>query len=214
MNYTKAVRVAEDKIKITVPDVETFRSLNKYLIDNKVQFHTYALDDVRKLKVVIRGVPEDINLDDIKSDLINQVCGLFDIRVEAPHKRGVSSQCHRCQRYGHASVNCHVQPRCVKCLVPHWTSECPLSKDSGDKPACANSGQEHTANYGGCPKAHKVVPKPTNRINKKLFNNKTSPPVKDTSNFPALSAKNSSKTIDDRPRTYAFFEPVGKETTP
>ncbi|GBP87585.1 Probable RNA-directed DNA polymerase from transposon BS [Eumeta japonica] len=158
INYSKATRVAEDKIKITVPDVETFRSLNKYLIENKIQFHTYALEEERKLKVVIRGVPEDICTDDIKSDLVNQgfpvvavyritrrdgsstglilavlpktdearaisrnlskVCGLSGIRVEAPHKRGVPSQCHRCQRYGHASANCHVQPRCVKCLVP------------------------------------------------------------------------------------------------
>ncbi|GBP73427.1 Nucleic-acid-binding protein from transposon X-element [Eumeta japonica] len=203
INYSKAMRVAEDKIKITVPDVETFRSLNKYLIENQVQFHTYALDEERKLKVVIRGVPEDIDLDDIKADLVNQgfpilavyritrrdgsstglvlavlpkteearaisrnlskVCGLSGIRVEAPHKRGVPSQCHRCQRYGHASANCHVQPRCVKCLVPHWTSECPLSKASGDKPACVNCGQEHTANYGGCPKAPKVAPKPMNK---------------------------------------------------
>ncbi|GBP34189.1 Nucleic-acid-binding protein from transposon X-element [Eumeta japonica] len=66
------MRVAEDKIKITVPDVVTFRSLNKYLIENKVQFHTYALEEERKLKVVIRGVPEDICTDDIKSDLVNQ----------------------------------------------------------------------------------------------------------------------------------------------
>ncbi|GBP34186.1 Nucleic-acid-binding protein from transposon X-element [Eumeta japonica] len=145
INYSKAMRVAEDKIKITVPDVVTFRSLNKYLIENKVQFHTYALEEERKLKVVIRGVPEDICTDDIKSDLVNQgfpvvavyritrrdgsttglvlavlpktdearaisrnlskVCGLSGIRVEAPHKRGVPSQCQRCQRYGHASAN-------------------------------------------------------------------------------------------------------------
>ncbi|GBP24118.1 Probable RNA-directed DNA polymerase from transposon BS [Eumeta japonica] len=238
INYSKAMRVAEDKIKITVPDVETFRSLNKYLIENKVQFHTYALEEERKLKVVIRGVPEDICTDDIKSDLVNQgfpvvavyritrrdgfstglvlavlpktdearaisrnlskVCGLSGIRVEAPHKRGVPSQCYHCQRYGHASANCHVQPRCVKCLFPHWTSECSRSKELGDKPACVNCGQEHTANYGGCPKAPKVVSKPTNRTDKKLPNNKKAPPTKDALNFPALGAKKSSNTIDDR----------------
>ncbi|GBP88724.1 Nucleic-acid-binding protein from transposon X-element [Eumeta japonica] len=128
----------------------------------------------------------------------HNVCALSGIRVEAPHKRGVPSQCHRCQRYGHASANCYVQPRYVKCLVPHWTSECSRSKDLGDKPACVNCGQEHTANYGGCPKAPKIVSKPTNRTDKKLFNNKKAPPIKDALYFPALGAKKSLKTIDDR----------------
>ncbi|GBP27706.1 Nucleic-acid-binding protein from transposon X-element [Eumeta japonica] len=209
-----------------------------YLIENKVKFHTYALDEERELKLVIRGVPEDIDTDHIKSDLINQgfplfavyritrrdgsstglilavlpkidearsispnlskVCGLSGIRVKAPHRRGVPSQCYRCQRYGHASANCHVQSRCVKYLVCHWTSECPRSKDSSDKPTCVNCGLKHTANYGGCPKAPKVVSKPTIRTNKKPFNNKKTPPVKGASNFPALGAKKFSKIIDDR----------------
>ncbi|GBP86525.1 hypothetical protein EVAR_69045_1 [Eumeta japonica] len=46
INHSKAVRVADDGIKIICPNVETFRSLNKYLVDNKVQFHTYALEEV------------------------------------------------------------------------------------------------------------------------------------------------------------------------
>ncbi|GBP89455.1 Probable RNA-directed DNA polymerase from transposon BS [Eumeta japonica] len=203
INYTKAVRVADDNIKITVPDVETFRKLNKYLIENNIQFHTYALDEERKLKVVIRGIPNDIETDDIKSDLYNQgypvyavhriyrrdgsstglvlvvltksdearaisrdltkVCGLSGIRVENPHKKGSPGQCHRCQRYGHASANCHAQPRCVKCLVPHWTKECPLTKESAEKPSCVNCGANHTANYKGCPKAPKVIPRKTHK---------------------------------------------------
>ncbi|GBP25754.1 Nucleic-acid-binding protein from transposon X-element [Eumeta japonica] len=159
INYTKAVRVAEDGIRITCPDVQTFRSLNKYLIDSKVKFHTYALEEERKLKAVIRGIPADFDTNDIKTDLLNQgfpvqsvhrLCkrgfpcsgwcwlyyrgprklGLFSrifrkfavsgIRVEA-RVIGGPGQCHRCQRYGHAAANCHADPRCVKCLVPHWT---------------------------------------------------------------------------------------------
>ncbi|GBP67650.1 Probable RNA-directed DNA polymerase from transposon BS [Eumeta japonica] len=41
INYSKAVRVADDGIKIICPNVETFRSLNKYLVDNKVQFQEF-----------------------------------------------------------------------------------------------------------------------------------------------------------------------------
>ncbi|GBP61638.1 hypothetical protein EVAR_43575_1 [Eumeta japonica] len=56
INYSKAIRVADDGIKILCLNVETSRSLNKYLVDNKVQFHTYALEEERKLKVVIRCI--------------------------------------------------------------------------------------------------------------------------------------------------------------
>ncbi|GBP67638.1 hypothetical protein EVAR_98693_1 [Eumeta japonica] len=70
INYSKAVRVADDGIKMICPNVETFRSLNKYLVDNKVQFHTYALEEERKIKAVIRGIPADFALDDIKTTYV------------------------------------------------------------------------------------------------------------------------------------------------
>ncbi|GBP24423.1 Nucleic-acid-binding protein from transposon X-element [Eumeta japonica] len=170
INYTKAVRTADDGIKITCPDVETFRSLNKYLVDFKVQFHTYALEEERKIKVVICGIPADFPVEETKADLcdkgfpvlsvhrlcrrdgtplwlvlavlprtkeaknlsrsLNKVCGISGIRVEAPHKKGGPGQCHQCQLYGHAAANCNANPRCVKCLVPHWTRDCPLKRDS------------------------------------------------------------------------------------
>ncbi|GBP38701.1 hypothetical protein EVAR_22350_1 [Eumeta japonica] len=44
----------------------------------------------------------------------SKVCGLFGIIMEAPYKRGIPGQCNSCQLYGHAAVNCHAQPRCVK----------------------------------------------------------------------------------------------------
>ncbi|GBP19986.1 Probable RNA-directed DNA polymerase from transposon BS [Eumeta japonica] len=66
--------------------------------------------------------------------------------------------------YGHAAANCHADPRCVKCLVPHWTRECSRTRESGEKPSCVNCLQQHTANYRGCPKAPKFLsynrPKP------------------------------------------------------
>ncbi|GBP60593.1 Nucleic-acid-binding protein from transposon X-element [Eumeta japonica] len=164
-----------------------------------VQFHTYALEEERKIKAVIRGIPVDFALDDIKNDLVNQgfpvlsvhrmsrrdgsplwmvlailertveskkifsalsvVCGLSGIRVEAPFKKGRPGQCHRCQKYRHAAVNCHADPRCIKCLVPHWTKKCPLTRESEEKPSCVNCGQRHTANYRGCPRAPKFTPR-------------------------------------------------------
>ncbi|GBP78853.1 hypothetical protein EVAR_81115_1 [Eumeta japonica] len=72
INYSKAVRTADDGIKIHCPNVETFRSLNKYLVEFKVQFHTYALEEERKLKAVIRSNPTDFPVDEIQADLCGQ----------------------------------------------------------------------------------------------------------------------------------------------
>ncbi|GBP88720.1 Probable RNA-directed DNA polymerase from transposon BS [Eumeta japonica] len=197
INYSKAVRTADDGIKIHCPDVETFRNLNKYLVDSKVQFHMHALEEERKLKAVIRGIPTDFPVDEIQADLcgqgfpvysmhrlcrkggsplwlvlavlprteeaknifnnLNRVCGLSDIRVEAPHEKGGPGQCHRCQLYGHAAANCHADPRCMKCLVPHWTRKCPRTPESREQPSCINCGQQYTANHRGCPKAPKFI---------------------------------------------------------
>ncbi|GBP67597.1 hypothetical protein EVAR_98651_1 [Eumeta japonica] len=89
INYSKAVRVADENIKILSPDVETFRRLNKYLINSKVQFHTYALKEERKHKIVIRGVPDNIPTNDIKNDLIGQ--GFPAHAVYHIHRRDGSS---------------------------------------------------------------------------------------------------------------------------
>lgn len=88
-----------------------------------------------------------------------KVCGLSEIKVEPPHRRGTPGQCHRCQLYGHAAANCSAPPRCVKCLVPHPTKECTRTRDSPDPPACVLCGQVgHTANYKGCPRAPRPNP--------------------------------------------------------
>ncbi|KAJ8949388.1 hypothetical protein NQ318_007484 [Aromia moschata] len=55
-------------------------------------------------------------------------------------------QCRRCQKWGHAKVNCGHPPCCVKCAGPHYTHECPHTRDEeGFVPKCANCEGEHTA---------------------------------------------------------------------
>ncbi|GBP90603.1 hypothetical protein EVAR_86443_1 [Eumeta japonica] len=122
INYSKAVRTADDGIKIHCPDVETFRSLNKYLVDFKVHFtheiqadlcqgfpvhsvHRLCRRDGSPLWLVLAVLPRTEEAKNIFNNL-NMVCGLSGIRVEAPHKGG-PGQCHRCQLYGHAAANCH-----------------------------------------------------------------------------------------------------------
>lgn len=40
-------------------------------------------------------------------------------------KKTAGTQCYRFQSFGHASRNCNMPARCVKCTEPHATRECP-----------------------------------------------------------------------------------------
>ncbi|GBP86542.1 RNA-directed DNA polymerase from mobile element jockey [Eumeta japonica] len=158
------------------------------------------LPRLHRPRVATRVTTDDnIPTDDIKNDLIGQgfpAHTMYRIHRRdgsstglALHKRGGPGQCHRCQRYGHASANCHAQPRCVKCLIPHWNREYPFTKESGEKPACVNCNQSHTANYKGCPKAPKILVKRTNRQDQKQTSGVSPPLIRNTAHFPALGEK-------------------------
>ncbi|GBP93295.1 hypothetical protein EVAR_91253_1 [Eumeta japonica] len=58
INYSKAVRVADDGIKMICPNVETFRSLKQVPCRQQGTIPPYALEE-RKIKAVIRGIPAD-----------------------------------------------------------------------------------------------------------------------------------------------------------
>ncbi|GBP44860.1 Nucleic-acid-binding protein from transposon X-element [Eumeta japonica] len=233
INYTRAQNTKQG-IRISTGTVEDFRKLNKFLISSNIPFHTFALEEERKIKVVIKGIPLEFETADIKDDLINQgypvlsvhrmhrrngtplgmvlvilerndeareifknlarVCGLSGVTPEEPYKRGMPSQCHRCQLYGHAAANCFAQPRCVKCLVPHWTKDCERNKESGGKPSCCNCGKDHTANYGGCSEAPRPKPIKTRNLNRpniptnRLNSQNQFPPLSQT-NRPTVRAE-------------------------
>ncbi|GBP22159.1 hypothetical protein EVAR_10669_1 [Eumeta japonica] len=50
--------------------IDDFRKLNSYLIKSGIPFHTYALEEKRKVKAVLKGVPVEIETEDIKADLL------------------------------------------------------------------------------------------------------------------------------------------------
>ncbi|GBP55095.1 hypothetical protein EVAR_46392_1 [Eumeta japonica] len=77
------------------------------------------------------------------------------IVVEAPYKKRMFGQCHRCQLYGHAAANNFALH---KGLVPHLTKDYKRTKESGGKTSCCHCGEEHTVNYRGCPEGPKPKP--------------------------------------------------------
>ena len=65
-------------------------------------------------------------------------------------------QCYRCQQFEHNANGCHAQLKCVVCAGYHDVKDC-----ESRIPKCRNCGNNHTANYGGCPymKKAKIVEK-------------------------------------------------------
>ena len=53
-------------------------------------------------------------------------------------------QCHRCQKWGHATSNFHVKPKCLKCAGNHLSNKC--TTDTNAPLTCANCGNNHSAN--------------------------------------------------------------------
>lgn len=64
------------------------------------------------------------------------------------NKKGII-QCHRCQRWGHATLNCRMNIKCLKCAGEHLTNLCVKTLDVPAK--CANCDGAHPANSVTCP---------------------------------------------------------------
>ncbi|GBP69070.1 hypothetical protein EVAR_52003_1 [Eumeta japonica] len=98
--------IATSRLKDRPPPPHWWRPIDSPLV------HRMSRRNGKPLWMVFAILPRIEETRRIFSSL-NNVCGLLGIRVEAPHRKGGSGQCHRCQKYGHASANCYTDPRCV-----------------------------------------------------------------------------------------------------
>ncbi|GLV46062.1 hypothetical protein CBL_05148 [Carabus blaptoides fortunei] len=55
-----------DCIRLHVETAKDFRAVTSQFVNKEIPFHTYQLNEDKLLKAVIRGIPEDINTDEIK----------------------------------------------------------------------------------------------------------------------------------------------------
>lgn len=107
-----------------------------------------------------------VNLKDLqKIEFLNSV----RVRWEFFENRryNILPQCRNCQMFGHSSVGCKRSSRCVFCAGFHKTNNCEFKKtreelatmrsDMVDRSQvrCVNCGEDHTANYKGCPERKK-----------------------------------------------------------
>ena len=71
VNFTSA-RATQDGIKVQCPATSDHRRLTAHLREANVGFHTYALEDERHLRVVIKGIPKEIESALVLQDLQSQ----------------------------------------------------------------------------------------------------------------------------------------------
>lgn len=63
---------SDGNVHVTTTDEYQFRALQKCLVDQTIEFHTFKLPEERTLKVVIKGIFRDITEDEVKTELENR----------------------------------------------------------------------------------------------------------------------------------------------
>lgn len=77
------------------------------------------------------------------------------VRWEKYENTRGASQCHNCQKFGHATDQCFRLPKCVKCNKEHKTSKCDKAKEN--PPYCVNYLGNHRASSTQCPIYKKYI---------------------------------------------------------
>lgn len=72
INYTKAKLNAKKEIEVTPASEEDYRQMYKVLKETNTQFYTYQLRSEKPLKVVLRGIPIEIEEEEVLEDLKNK----------------------------------------------------------------------------------------------------------------------------------------------
>lgn len=71
INYLKAETIS-DGIKIKPNTSDDYRNTVNLLDEMKLEYHTYQLPEEKSLHIVIRGIPECINTEEVENDLIEK----------------------------------------------------------------------------------------------------------------------------------------------
>jgi hypothetical protein len=78
IKFSKA-KTCIDGIRVNTVTVDGFRALTRLLEERKVPYHSFALPEQKTLRAVLRTVPCEILIDDVRADLEEQ--GLAPIKV-------------------------------------------------------------------------------------------------------------------------------------
>lgn len=126
----------------------------------------------------------------------------------------LGTQCFRCQAFGHASRNCNMPARCVKCTENHSTKDCPRTNPE-EKATCCNCGLDHPANYSKCVERQKYLRKLRERntqqvISHDKLSSHNFPPLRQTDPLPKT---NHGLTSEKQPWAQDFKATRNNETS-
>ncbi|GFW49349.1 uncharacterized protein TNCV_3058581 [Trichonephila clavipes] len=197
---------AKGYIKIEAQNEKDHDEITKFLKDKNLEFYTIEPPITRPLKLVIKGLPVDIDPEDVKKDLISKgikivkttqlkrfvsktplpifmieierdenvndifqvrSCLYMQIKIDPFKKGNRTTQCFNCNYFHHATSNCNMKTRCLKCGENHRTGMCVIKEKIVD-PLCINCKEKgHMASSIKCP----LFPKPRKTKEKSPDNN-------------------------------------------
>ncbi|GJQ66192.1 hypothetical protein Trydic_g4251 [Trypoxylus dichotomus] len=136
-------KVIQTGIEVEPATEDDYRKLSKMLKEEGIQFYTFQLKSEKKLKVVLRGITQDITDDEIKDDLQQQdysvekisrmkaplvlievsreyksiynIANCCGLAIEVEPERSEIVQYHKSQMFGHPQSNCNINYKCMKC---------------------------------------------------------------------------------------------------
>ncbi|XP_025833282.1 uncharacterized protein LOC112905331 [Agrilus planipennis] len=163
IKFLKARNIA-DGISVHPETAMDYKNMKQLLVREKVEYHTYLLQEDKPLKVVLRGIPTDIQAADVSEDLkaqgfnVENVVRMTSAKTKTPiplvlvilpkdDKRPPSASATDVKRFGHAQRNCTATARCVKYGVRI---------------------EQPNRSVVRCPRAS-VVPRPSGRVNTNEF---------------------------------------------
>ncbi|GFT46880.1 probable RNA-directed DNA polymerase from transposon X-element [Trichonephila clavipes] len=207
-------------IKIEAQTADDHRDITNYLKAKELEHYVIEPPSTRPLKLVIKGLPDNIDPVDIKNDLIakginivkiaqlrkfitktplpiymieiardehvNDIfqvrsCLYMQIKLDPFRKGNRITQCYNCNFFHHASQNCNMKTRCLKCGANHRTGACEI-KERIENPLCINcNNRGHVASSTECPQFPK--PKkgksksPAENLKRNINNNPVKPGI-------------------------------------
>ncbi|GFU02606.1 uncharacterized protein TNCV_3755211 [Trichonephila clavipes] len=187
--------------------------ITNYLKEKQLEHYVIETPSTRPLKLVIKGLPETIEPEDIKNDLISKginilkvaqlkkfvtktplpiymieiarddnvndiyqvrSCLYMQFKLDTFRKGSRITQCYNCNFFHHASQNCSMKTRRLKCGENHRTGACQI-KEKIENPLCINcNAKGHMASSTECslfPKPRKGKGKSQVENVKRHFNN-------------------------------------------
>lgn len=64
-------KLINNHIKLSVDSIASYQQTQKFLQENNVTYHIYALSEERTLKVLYKRIPSSLNEQDVESELSN-----------------------------------------------------------------------------------------------------------------------------------------------